>query len=123
MRSGVLPTVSFLTLNTCGDDAEPPMNVAEYEARIAAAERDIEPLLNRACTETSQRRYLLLNGLCEPHRKPHSTASTDAGALNEEVAAYEGIRHAFYSHGAQYPCPPVIYPGPAPLACVNGRCE
>lgn len=112
-----------LALTGCGDDAQPPMTVAEYEARIAAAEREIEPLLNRTCSETSQCRYLLLAGLCEPHYKPYSTATTDAGALDEKVAAYEGIRHAFYSQGTQYACPPVIYPEPPPLACVNSRCE
>lgn len=124
MRSGTYYLLlSFLLLNGCGNDADPPMTVAEYEARIAAAESDIEPLLNRSCTETSQCRYLALNGLCEPHYEPYSTASTDAAALNEKVAAYEGIRHALYSQGTQYACPPVIYPDPPPLACVNGRCE
>ena len=83
---------------------------------------DTEPSLNRTCSETSQCRYLLLAGLCEPHYKPYSTATTDAAASNEKVAAYEGIRHAFYSQGTQYACPPVIYPDPPLLACVNSRC-
>lgn len=69
-----------LALTGCGDDVQSPMTVAEYEARIAAAEREIEPLLNRTRSETNQCRYLLLAGLYEPHYKPFSTATTDAGA-------------------------------------------
>ena len=103
-----------LALTGCGEraDADPLMTVAAYEARIAAAERDIEPLLIRACTETSQCRYLVLNGLCEPHYKPYSTATTDAGALNEKVAAYEGIRHAFYSQARNTPVSPLSTQSP-----------
>lgn len=99
------------------------MTVPEYEARIAATERDIEPLLSRSCGATRQCQYFVLAGLCEPRHKPYSMSTTDAAALAHKVAAFDGIRHAFYGQGTRYPCPAVIYPEPAPLACMNSRCE
>lgn len=112
----------LLGLNACGESAN-PMTVPEYETRIRAAEAEIEAVLSLTCSETSQCRHLVLAGLCEPHYKPYSTATTDAGVLDVKVSAYEGIKEQFSMQGTPYPCNPVIYPEPSPLACVNSRCS
>lgn len=116
-----LPPLLLLGLNACGESAN-PMTVSEYETRIRAAEQEIEAVLNLTCGETSQCRHLLLDGLCEPHYKPYSTATTDAGVLDVRVAVYENIKQQFFSQETPYACLPVIYPEPPPLACVNSRC-
>lgn len=115
-----LPAVFWFlaALVACGDESNSNAQ-EENEARLRAANADVNATLNSACSHSNQCRYVEINGICGTDYRPYSTATTDEDALRTKVEVYELLLHAAHQGLA---CPAVVMPPPPPLACNSGRC-